>query len=316
MNFVEILFKMEEGSIIQMFSKNDFFLLKSTIVSFVVVFGTVYLYSFLFGSKKKKALDPEVWKSFPLIEIEQISHDVKKFRFELPTPNHIVGLPIGQHISLKFVDKVGNEVQRSYTPTSSDDEAGFVDFVVKIYPILLPKFPNGGKLSLHLDSLVVGDTILMKGPKGKLEYLGCGSFNIKKRSKIESYKMNKIGMIAGGTGITPMLQVIHAIMKNRDDNTEVWLIFANQTEEDILLRKELDALPKDRVHVWYTLDRPPTKGWKYSSGYITEEMCREHLPPPIPDSMIFLCGPPPMIENACSPALSKLGFVDAQVFTF
>jgi cytochrome-b5 reductase len=156
----------------------------------------------------------------------------------------------------------------------------------------------------------------MKGPKGHLEYLGCGSFNIKKKREIENYKKNKIGMIAGGTGITPMLQVIRAIMKNPDDNTEVWLIFANKTEEDILLRKELDDLPKDRLHVRYTLDHPPIKGWKYSSGYVTEEMCREHLPPPVPESMIFLCGPPPMIKHACIPALSKLGFVDAQVFKF
>jgi NAD(P)H-flavin reductase len=29
--------------------------------------------------------------------------------------------------------------------------------------------------------------------------------------------------IAGGTGITPMLQVIEAILKNPDDNTQVTL---------------------------------------------------------------------------------------------
>jgi cytochrome-b5 reductase len=112
---------------------------------FCIIISTVFFFSALFfgKSKKRKALDSEVWKSFPLIEIEQISHDVKRFRFQLPTPEHIVGLPIGQHISLKFVDKDGQECQRSYTPTTSDDEAGYVDFVIKIYPICLPEFPNG-----------------------------------------------------------------------------------------------------------------------------------------------------------------------------
>ena len=57
-------------------------------------------------------------------------------------------------------------------------------------------------------------------------------------------------MIAGGTGITPMLQVIRAILKNPRDTTKLYLIFANQTEEDILLRQELESLQSDRFHLW------------------------------------------------------------------
>lgn len=72
-----------------------------TIISLIL--GGVVLIIFLaFGffskdkSKSKKgpiALDPEIWKPFKLIEIEDISHDVKKFRFALPTSEHILGLP-------------------------------------------------------------------------------------------------------------------------------------------------------------------------------------------------------------------------------
>lgn len=98
------------------------------------------------GEKKKSnpvALDPEEWRAFPLTDIQVISHDVKRFRFSLPSTNHRLGLPIGQHISLKYTDTDGKEVQRSYTPTSSDDDLGFVDFVVKVYKPLLPRFPDG-----------------------------------------------------------------------------------------------------------------------------------------------------------------------------
>lgn len=92
------------------------------------------------------ALDPEKWQEFPLIAVEMISHDVKKFTFGLPSKDHILGLPIGQHISLKYTDENGKEVQRSYTPTSSDDDLGRVDFVVKIYyKNVHPKFPDGRK---------------------------------------------------------------------------------------------------------------------------------------------------------------------------
>jgi len=183
------------------------------------------------NSKKKVALDPENWQSFKLQAIENISHDVKKFRFALQSETTVLGLPIGQHISLKYVDSEGKEVQRSYTPTTSDDEVGFVDFVIKVYyKNVHPKFPDGGKMSQHLASLKVGDSILMKGPKGHLDYKGAGKFTIAhKRDNIVSYKKKNIGMIAGGTGITPMLQIIRAIMKNPNDKTQMWLIFANQT---------------------------------------------------------------------------------------
>ena len=38
----------------------------------------------------------------------------------------------------------------------------------------------------------------------------------------------KLGMIAGGTGITPMLQLIRAIFKDKNDKLEISLLFANQ----------------------------------------------------------------------------------------
>ena len=38
-----------------------------------------------------------------------------------------------------------------------------------------PRFPNGGKMSQHLDSLQIGDTIDVRGPEGKVTYLGRGT---------------------------------------------------------------------------------------------------------------------------------------------
>lgn len=76
-------------------------------ISTAVVITLTILY-FLFISKSKKiALDAEKWIAFPLIDIEKISHDVKRFRFALQSKEHILGLPIGQHISLKYIDAEG-----------------------------------------------------------------------------------------------------------------------------------------------------------------------------------------------------------------
>jgi cytochrome-b5 reductase len=82
-------------------------------------------------------------------------------------------------------------------------------------------------------------------------------------------------MIAGGTGITPMLQIIRAIIRGRaaGDRTEVDLIFANVGYEDILLKEDLDQLAKEdeafRVH--YVLNNPPEK-WDGGVGFVTPEM--------------------------------------------
>jgi NAD(P)H-flavin reductase len=53
---------------------------------------------------------------------------------------------------------------------------------------------------------------------------------------------DRINMIAGGTGITPMYQVMKEILSNPADKTCLRLLYANQTEEDILIRKELEGL--------------------------------------------------------------------------
>lgn len=53
--------------------------------------------------------------------------------------------------------------------------------------------------------------------------------------------MKKVGMIAGGTGITPMLQIINAILREAS-GVEISLLFANQAEEDILLRDVIESL--------------------------------------------------------------------------
>ena len=169
---------------------------------------------------------------YPLIDKKIISHDTRRFTFALPSENHKLGLPIGQHMTLMFKDSDGKSVQRSYTPVTGDETLGKVSFVIKVYKAgVHPKFPEGGKLSQHLDSLKIGDTLDMKGPKGHLTWLGQGNFTVKVVKKpLQTRKATHIGMIAGGTGITPMLQVIDAIFRDTNDTTCVKMLYANQSK--------------------------------------------------------------------------------------
>ncbi|XP_041972788.1 NADH-cytochrome b5 reductase 2 isoform X2 [Aricia agestis] len=272
-------------------------------------------------SKKLVALvDPNVKYALPLIEREEINHDTRRFRFGLPSAEHVLGLPIGQHIhlSVKLNDDL---VIRAYTPVSSDEDKGYVDLVIKVYfKNVHPKFPEGGKMSQYLENMKIGDTIDVRGPSGRLQYTGNGTFLIKKLRKDPPVKVvvKKLNMIAGGTGITPMLQLIRHICKDANDPTELRLLFANQSEQDILLRDELEKYQTEypnQFKLWYTIDRA-NEGWKYSTGFINEDMVKEHLFPAGDDVIVLMCGPPPMINFACNPALEKLGFSENMRFAY
>ena len=118
-----------------------------------------------------------------------------------------------------------------------------------------------------------------------------------------------IGMIAGGTGITPMLQIIRAIVKNPKDKTKVDLIYANVNVEDILLRDELDGLAKqhpEQFNVLHFLNNPP-QNWKGGSGFVDKDSIQQRFPKPGPDIKILMCGPPPMV-NAMKKHLEELGY--------
>lgn len=211
---------------------------------------------------KQTLLDPNEKYMLPLIEREEISHDTRRFRFQLPSNKHVLGLPVGQHIHL--IATINEElVIRAYTPVSSDDNVGHVDLVIKVYKRNVhPKFPEGGKMSQYVDSLKIGDKIAFRGPTGKLQYIGDGQFSIKKLRKEPPTPVQTdiVNMIAGGTGITPMLQLTREILKRPNDPTKLALLFANQTESDILLRNELESLAEeyaDRFKLWYTVDTTP-----------------------------------------------------------
>ena len=141
--------------------------------------------------------------------MQNLSHDTRRFRFALPE-GHVLGLPVGKHINLS-ITLDGKPVVRSYTPVTSDDDVGFFDLVVKVYfANTNPKFPEGGKLSQYLEKMNINDMIDARGPAGRITYLGQGQFSLedpKKKLPPTKRVARNIGMIAGGTGITPMLQV-------------------------------------------------------------------------------------------------------------
>lgn len=181
----------------------------------------------------------------------------------------------------------GKQISRSYTPTTSEEGRGYFDLVIKSYPT--------GNISKLMNELKVGDSVGIRGPKGNFAY---------KRNMVKA-----IGMIAGGTGITPMLQIIRRICNDPLDETKIQLIFANVTKDDILLKDELDEISvkaSNQFKVRYVLERPP-HDWSGDSGLITQEIIKACCPPPAKDIKLLLCGPQLMLRSMTS-ILTELGY--------
>lgn len=81
-----------------------------------------------------------------------------------------------------------------------------------------------------------------RGPKGKLEY----KRNMRKR----------LGMIAGGSGITPIYPLIDNILNDPLERTQISLIYANHSEQDIIFRNKLESFASqfpDRLKLYLVL---------------------------------------------------------------
>ena len=72
----------------------------------------------------------------------------------------------------------------------------------------------------------------VQGPFGKIEYFGRGNW---KGSGKKYGKRSQIGLICGGSGVTPMIQLIQAILQDPKDSTALSLLYANKTVDDIII---------------------------------------------------------------------------------
>jgi NAD(P)H-flavin reductase len=300
------------------------------------IVATISLIWYLMPKKPKKFLDkakPAQKKRVRVSDVKEITHDVKRIRLSFDSNDKILGLPVGKHIKVygpnpekclksktwngrDDPDKGAAVIQRSYTPVTGDEVKGYVDLVVKVYKPGTTKmadgkevvWADGGKLGLYLDGVKVGDSVEISGPTGLIEYLGKGKFKYTGSKDGTTY--SKVGMMAGGSGITPMLQVVAAALRDKADTTSFSLIYANKTEDDILVKDLLESAVVEsngRFKVYYTLDFPP-EGWVHKKGFITQDMIKECLPPLADKPLMLMCGPPGMVQFACKNNLTALGY--------
>lgn len=212
------------------------------------------------------------------------------------------------------IDNTGQPIARPYTPVSTNAMHGKFELMIKVYP--------DGNLTSYLDKLKVGDFVEFSHTSAnvKIQY---------------PFSKPEIGMLIGGTCITPMIQALHAILGTPGDDTKVTMLYASKTVDDILARDVLDAWTSMyplRLRVVHVLSQEPeSSSWQGYRGHINRTLIEEYFPPPMTESIIFVCGPeshthapgfydtfsgPRQDKNAIKGLLGDMGYTNDQVYKF
>lgn len=173
-------------------------------------------------------------------------------------------------------------------------------------------------MTSYLDSLEVGAKVEMRGPHGTIGYPSAGKVTRGKTSQQASHLV----LLAGGSGITPMLQLIRAAFESVKDTTQFTLLYSNTSLEHVIALDQLEPLANiypGRFQLHHILSSASTddKSALGSSlvGKLDKELLQRFLPGVDPSVAVFLCGPP-RYEDAVALYLQELGFNESQVYVF
>lgn len=195
----------------------------------------------------------------------------------------------GQFAWLTMGDSPFSTQQHPFSMASSASNPGHLEFVIK----------EAGDFTHYLSTVKPGDKAYLEGPYGV--------FTMDPKAK------RRAVFIVGGIGITPILSMIRSRLDELND-TPMWLIYANKSEAEIIMRNTLEAfaekLPLRVIHVL----SDPSDEWMGESGYVDGDVLDDYLPEDAEDIDYFVCGPPPMMDLV-EPELQKRGVKKQRVYS-
>jgi benzoate/toluate 1,2-dioxygenase reductase subunit len=204
--------------------------------------------------------------------LERVAADVIRLELELAEGSWIDFRP-GQFIQVKVP---GTGQTRRYSISTTPAQLPMIELLVRLLP--------GGVMSEYLLTRAALDEVLeISGPYG--------AFFLK-----EGVKAPHV-MIAGGTGLAPMMAMIDTIRSKPGRKPPILLSFGCQTGECLFHREAIELrehwLPNLAVQL--SVDRGPAPDGVRVGNPVEEVGMGGPLDP---ETVAYLCGPPGMIEAA------------------
>lgn len=206
-------------------------------------------------------------------QIEQVTHDVKRFRVDSPERYNYVP---GQATEVSIDKPDWRDKKRPFTFTSLPSEND-LEFTIKMYE-------DHEGVTNELNKLHIEDRLILGEPWGTIHYKGPGVF------------------LAGGAGVTPFISILRSVYQDEEEMHENKLIFSNKTERDIILEDEFEGmLGPDFIPV---ITDEPTDKHTYLDGFIDKQFLRNTIDDF--DQPFYICGPKPF-NKAMLGHLKELG---------
>jgi ring-1,2-phenylacetyl-CoA epoxidase subunit PaaE len=230
--------------------------------------------------------------SLRVAEVQPDAEDAVAVALDVPAelqPEY-AGLP-GQHVVLRvFLD--GEEERRTYSLINAPGE----------WPMrIVARVHKYGRMSRHIaQDVKVGDRIDVLPPNGSLT----------PRLTIDWRAVRTYVGLAAGCGITPVLSVVKAILRD-DTRSQFILLYGNTSTGRVMCMEELLGLKDrylDRLALHFVMSREPQEVELYN-GRIDAARVREvagTLFEPDQVAEYFVCGPGDMIQQV-SGVLRELG---------
>ena len=216
-----------------------------------------------------------------LVAVEDITHDIREFRFELAEPN---GFLPGQYALLAVP---GVEGGRAYSMANAG-EPGRWDFQIR-------RVPNGQTTSALFDKLKLGDEVGLDGPYGMAYF------------RDESPR--DVLCMAGGSGLSPMISIARAFSASTTSpDRKLHFIYGGRTPRDICGESILKSLPGFGTRILYhcavsDTAHPDSAGWSGRTGFVPD-LAVELFDDTLANFEIYFAGPPPMADAIMKMAIT------------
>jgi len=226
--------------------------------------------------------------TLPVKKVVHETEDATSIYFDISNQKSIFKYKPGQHLILHFTID-GKKVSRAYSLFTAPHESDFAITIKKV---------KGGLVSNHInDKIKKGDTIEVSAPRG--------IFTLKENiNTAKAYYF-----FGGGSGITPLLSNIKAVLKE-EENSTVFFLYGNRNKKSIIHNEVLNNLKNKyatRFHMEHELE---SEGGHFGKGLLsnllqtkTGWIDRRRIlnflkdnPTDVP-SEYFVCGPTGVMNN-------------------